>query len=458
MTDAFWHLAVVALCAVGLVAPRLDTVPKRVLRIITLYYTLSYIGRGAYLLTYDPDPGRGTFVADALLLQPTYADSLARLAPLAACGLASVFVGYFAASSRSAQVRAPRSRVRGWRATAIGTAALVWPVRVVTALAGVTRPTGITGRLAVVPGIMLGILVICTDWRRNRVSRVAVVLLAAGEVYWSFHTDTKTPMLAAAAFFYIDPNRRRLTWQTAAGGAFAFILAFGVLQSGKTDLHPSDHADSAALAPAGRVLVRFDLLRALTVAEERGVDSYMPASEFVGRAADTWLPTSVGGGSDKSSGVLWGERINGSTSGTSLSDGPTAEGYVMAGVLGTIGWGVAVGALTAVVARAVARGRSYLLVLMAMSMIASNAVFERGLLGLNEAASNAFQIAIVAAIPYLIVRAALVTQSHRSVRAPGAAREGPDGTRVTKTSRPVEQKGRPSGSSTQSGKNTKLET
>ena len=402
-------LAVLALVLYGLWAPGLPLVSSRLLRAISVYYLLGYVGRGLYLVLVDPIPRFGTFIADDLLRRPTYFDGLRGIAPIAIIGLSAVFVGYVAVSKRLPALPASTSFI-GWRQATLVLAMLGWAARLAAAGSGSLRPEGLMGRVAVAPTMAVGLLIFVAQWRRRRALAFVLVTLVAGEVLWSIVSATKTPLMATAAFVYLDPTRRRVSWRVVAAGSCALLLGFGLIQPSKTELASADYGGHPALVPVGRVLARFDLLRSLTVAADGGPGSYMAGGEFAQRLASATIPDAIMGRGGTPSGVLWGQRMNGSTSGVSLADGPTAEGYAVAGPTGAIAFGLVIGAVAAWVARVLVVRRSIVLTSIAAYLIGSNAMLERGLLGIVEAAASGVQLALVAALALVIVRRALRTK------------------------------------------------
>lgn len=406
-TLTFWFIVVLGLLALTLLAPGLEIIPRRLLRVIGVYLGIAYVGRGVFLLILDPLPGPGTFVADQLLRVPTYYEGLQRLAPIAAWGIGSMLLGYYlVARFLRSQDLAP---ARPWPETRVRQTALIVAlvgtlIRVIALLLGDSERTGLTGRLAILPTVALALMIVGTDWRRIPHGRWLVATMLVGEALWSITTETKTPILAAAAFLYLDPRRRKLSWVSWLAVAFAATIAFGVVQPNKTPIATADYGGHSELLPVGRVLVRFDLLRALTVAESAGPGSYMDGDEALERSVAAWLPQSFFGTEKTPSAVLWGERMNGSTSGAHVADGPIAEGYALFGMSGAIVWSLAAGGIGAAVASIIQRPRRYTVLVLAVFLVASNALFERGLLGLNERLAIGAQVVALAAGPYYVLR------------------------------------------------------
>jgi len=405
-----WYLALVGLLAVMLAAPALGRVPGRVLRVMGIYLAIAYAGRAVFLLAFDPRPGPGTFIADGLLRTPTYQAGLAQLAPIATLGVAGILAGFYAVALGPRRAQSRSTPRRGWRQSGAAIALCGWPVRAMTLVLESDRQEGLLGRLSVLPTVAAGLVILGTNWRATGKGRHLVLLLALGEAVWSVSADTKTPILVVAAFLFLDPNRKRITWRTGLAVTAAALLAFVVIQPTKTDIASSDHGGVSALAPIGRVLVRFDLLRALTVAERAGAGSYMGTSEISDRALGAWLPDSIVETNESPSAVAWGERMNGSESGAYLAEGPIAEGFALFGMAGALLWSLVAGAVAALVAMAIRQPRNYGTFILAVSLVASNAIFERGLLGVNENIAVGIQVVVLALVPYILIRRTLTPE------------------------------------------------
>jgi hypothetical protein len=384
--------------------------PRRLLRAAVAYYFIGYVVLGIYLVIVNPTPGFGTAIADPRLLQPDFLGGLGIIAPEILLGLVCFLgVAYFASRllMRSGRMTVRASPRPMWGAAAAVCLALGWLVRlylISTSSTGGLAFTGIEGRISTLPTAALGLLIVCTNWRDVPWQRLLVVAAAAAELFWSVKVGSKTPLLATALFFYLDPGRKRISWQVAAVSCVGLLVAFVVIQPAKTDTAYGDYNGNQSLIVPVRILSRFDGLRGITDAVELGPGSYMRGTEFASQLALAWTPQSITGGQKTTSGVLWGLRMEGATSGVSLAEGATAEGYAVFGVLGVVVWNALLGAVIAMLGFSVQQRRSFGICLLATGLIASNAIFERGILGLNEGLSAAVQLAILGLVMLLLVR------------------------------------------------------
>jgi hypothetical protein len=401
-----WILAAAIPLACFALSRKLELVPQRLLRALIAYYTVSYLGRGLYLLLVNPTPGFGTTIADVRLLVPNYQSGLDDLATLALPGLVVLLGSYYGASrilSRIAPLRLDHAeRVTSWFAAAMMVLMLGWLVRVYLLATADVGATGLLGRMATVPLAAVGLIIVCTDWRKAGYLRLIVLVALLGEALWGFKVASKDPVLAAALFLYIDPRRRPISWPVTAAAVAAVAAAFVIIEPAKVTLAPADYAYNTALFVPATIVARFDLLHSLTDAFVLPPGTYMQVPEFFSRIFGAWVPSTLGVADKVPSGVLWGIRMAGATSGVSLADGPTAEGYGIAGMAGVVLWNVVIGTAAALTAAILRRSAFLPLSIAAIYVLSSNSLFERGILGLNEAISDGFQVALVSLIPYLL--------------------------------------------------------
>jgi MFS family permease len=196
----------------------------------------------------------------------------------------------------------------------------------------------------------------------------------------------------------------RFRARTVATVVAALLVAFAVIQPSKTGVGYGEYNGNTSLVLPARILGRLDMVGGLTDAAAAGPNSYMSVSEFAHRLLTTWTPQSLTGDQKVNSGILWGQRMEGLSSNVYLAEGPTAEGYAIDGVWGVIAWNAVLGAAAAVTASALQRKRRFFLCMCATALLASNALFERGILGLNEALSASVQLALVGVFLVLLVR------------------------------------------------------
>ena len=121
------------------------------------------------------------------------------------------------------------------------------------------------------------------------------------------------------------------------------------------------------------------------------------------------IPAQIQPDKPQSTGATWAMEVRGQSlayadSGVHLAEGPIAEGFVIAGWLGTV---IAV-ALVAGVSWAVAaalRASRVPVVAFGIAMLAQPYLFERGVLGLSEALGKSIQVALLATLMVMVTRA-----------------------------------------------------
>jgi len=399
-------IAIPILLALAVPGRKLDLVPRRILRAIVAYGALGYFLHGLYMILVNPTPGLNGFIADPRLLQPNYLDGLSQIAPEAALGLAVLLSSMYVFSrlmGRSGPIPPPTGNPQWALALAVAVS-LAWVVRMYAIVNHQFPLSGLEGRIGALPTAALGVIVICTNWRGLTWLRIVVIAAALGEALWSVETAVKTPLLAVAFFFYVDPNRKRISVSALVAGVVTVILAFAVIQPNKTTTGYGDYNGNTALILPATILTRFDFVRGLTDAASNVPGFYMATPELLGRLGGVWVPQSLTGTQKVAAGVLWGQRMENDLSGVHFPPGPTAEGYAIYGYLGIVIWNFVVGVAAAALARLLNRRRYFPLAVFAAGVFASSAIFETGVLGLNEAFSDSFQLSIVASGLYAIAR------------------------------------------------------
>jgi hypothetical protein len=416
---------ILALVAMGFAAPGLAPQPRRLFRALVVWYALAYIGRGLYLLVLPPAPVYGSALYNPLLLRPDYLGGLNWIGFNAALGLTVILATCYGlmrwTSSRSHESPAPEIAAGLWSMGAYVALVAGWSAWAIGAV-DPSLQSGFVGKLWDLPAAGLGLLVLCTPWRQSTVARAAVVSAAVGLVGWSLLQTSKTPLLAAALIFYVDPNRKNFSIRVAGLVGAAFLAAFIVVQQLKPDGAltagtVNDARGVAILQLPVQVLSRFDATTSLAAAQTSGPGAFMSAGEFAATLASDWLPQTFSGSTKTVSGVLWARRIEKAYSGASLSSGPTAEGYATLGEPGVPLFNCVAGVGLALVARALWRRRSFCTCLIACIMLAQTGLFESGLLGLNEGVSSAVEASLVVLPFYALGYAALRPRS-RTGRTP----------------------------------------
>ena len=400
-------LLLVVLVIIFFWAPSVDLVTRRLMRVFGLFSAVSLVGRSIYLLHYKPLPVYGVPLANGLLAVPSYGQGLRPIWSLADLGLAAFLV---TALSVGKLGRVRRVYPTGARpCTAAAKATMVGLVGA-GVLGGVlfygTKIASLApvGKFSVLSIVGLGTAVLRYDWRRQHL-RAFVRSCCAVEIGLSLLSASKTPLLGAALILYVDPNRKVASAKAVLGAASAVVVAFAIVESMKAGIRP---APGAAVPPESwvqrisiPVLNRFDQLDELAHAYQFGHHPYIPLSHIPRRVLFSAVPQELTGQQKVLSGVLWGERVVGVTSGVSLAPNLTPEGYVEGGISGIVIWN-AVGALELIVVGRLITTRSrrheLLAMVVSMAMAGTGQLFEGGLIGGVEVAGLSVQLAVSAAL------------------------------------------------------------
>lgn len=396
----------VAIVAFAFWAPGLPVLQRRVVRVFAVYVAVADLMRGLALLAINPSPSLGSYALEPLL-QPTYADGVAATFPVVALGLTAVVAGVYVLNAlRLSKAR----RERQYTIASLGLVAsaaygLAYSMRVISSLVEAGAVANIAGRGNLIAPAVLGLVILTQHWRAAPSLRRLIALAALGEIIWALLAASKTPLFAFLLLLYLDPRRPRLRPQAVLAGATAVLLAFTVIQN----LKPSSSQTAALRAEQslGTQLVstisnRFDGLRAATVAVRLGPGSYISPDDAALAAAQVFVPNSISAGRKESAGLRWGRLMYGSAERTFYAESAVAEGFAIAGLPGALVWCMSVGLLLGLVCRLIL-GAGLALRFVAAGLLGSSALFERGLLGITENISNAFQALIIASSVFLLL-------------------------------------------------------
>ena len=273
-----------------------------------------------------------------------------------------------------------------------------------------------------------------------RVLRVAVVV---GEIVWSIEFASKTPVIAVAVALVIrfswNANHRLKWWRITALGVLS-LVGFFAIQTVKTEvstrIEVAKAADTypAVVGPAMPLLIRFDLAHAVADVAFLAPGSWIDAPEYLSRLWSEVVPRTVGSGKDDlTPGQRWAREVRAQTLGqpkttVALAEGPIAEGYAVAGLVGVITLVSAVFTATIFTGFLLKR-RSPFLLAWGASIISPPILFERGILGLAGGLVRGCEIAAVLLVIFWLAHSLTRSQSvHR-------------GSHVERTSRVAESAG-----------------
>lgn len=400
-------LSLIAVIGFGLWAPGLSLVLRRLTRAFALYMGVAFVGRPLYLLAANPLQGSKTGLADPLLAMPTYWQGLQPVARLVLVGFISfllcLYVVGFLTRNRwhPVELRHILDLRPYW---------LIWVACWICRISihfGVFSPGSALGlvadRLLPLATALLGVLVLTTEWRSARGSRRAVFIMALGELLWSYVDTSKTPLLAALLFFYVDPERGRISFRLFCASVAGLVTAFLLIQSFKPG--QAGHVD-ASLSIWQRltvgILTRLDAVHAVAVAHVSGPGSYLSYGSVASRLLTGWIPQQLLGTHRLGAGELWAQLMNHSLPGVSLAQGPIAEGYAVAGFVGVVLWSVASALVLMGSAWIMSSVRRLVPDLFAAYIIASAALFEQGVIGLVDVIGSALQVCLICAILVLV--------------------------------------------------------
>jgi hypothetical protein len=402
-------------------APRLPLTTKRVVRALGVYMLLAFGLRPLYLIIAQPQAAYNEPLANPMLLAPTYWAGVTTCAGLVLLGFAGTLAVVYAGASL-ARGRKPRAvnEPRDVLPILWIIWLLAWLSRLLLLSHLVTLGAGlglVAGRMLSVGVVALGIAILTTDWRHNRNMRQFVIAAVLGEIAWSALDASKTPLLAAMLFFYVDPRRPRLSVRLFSGITVGVIGAFTLIQQLKqTYSGAAESLKPLWLRATDTILLRFDMLNAVALARHAGSGSYMSWSKAIQRMLVDWIPQQLVGVSRLSDGQNWAIVMQHTYSGVALATGPAAEGYAIGGMLGIVVFGALSGAALVLCAALLDRGSGLALGSVVVYVIASGALFEQGALGIIDTVSGGLQVCVVVVAVSMLIRSPAATGGLHSKR------------------------------------------
>lgn len=246
-----------------------------------------------------------------------------------------------------------------------------------------------------------------------------VVVLLISEAGWSLLYASKTPIIAASLAlgmrWLITMGLRSFTVRLLPLTALV-VAAFLLLQpiKGITTAERVEAASGAsgALAvvegPFVALLERFDGFTAVTDAVTLNGEEWISTHEYVSRLVVNGLPNP---GLSRSStvGQDWAREVRTATNpdqtqDVSLAAGATAEGMALSGPAGAVAANAFLAVFSVIVGRGLVSRRAFYL-FFAATFAFSTVLMEQATLGLSQTLSRAIQIAVVAALISLLLRA-----------------------------------------------------
>lgn len=415
-------------------SPGLPILLRRLMRIYATYVLIAFTARSVGLMVLEPGLESGSFALRGLLA-PTYADGLSHVLPFVNLGLfvliaaTQVFARVWMNDDKPIQPGQVRL------ATLIGVL-LVGNLLRALALLNPDGPLGqIGGRGGVIAPTVIAFVVVGTDWRRaSRATRQFLIVAGVLEISWAVVQASKTPILALMIVFYLDPHRSRISAKALAGAVVGLVVAFSLVQG----LKRGDNTQIDAIAnPVARVTLslssRFDGLRAAAAARGNTGERYLLPTEYGKTLALDLLPQTLSGHSKLPAGIRWGRdvyRIPGNS--TYYAETLSAEGFVVAGLMGVVIWNVAGSMILVGTAKGLRSPRTYRR-MTACGVAAASALFERGLLGQAEHFGATVQGCLIIMTIVLLLDRAVASPTVRSVSAAPLAPVSPARTTTVQT-------------------------
>lgn len=402
-----------------------------------VYWALGFVVRPAVLLGVQPPPAFADNIADPRLFVPGYENTVpAVLWPVAAGLWCYALLALLLAEWLRAR-RSVAASVGGARHLDVASAGSMnlgarwfgdgsprWlPAFAIAYVAGmlarlfayqqelvgsagdVEAESGIVATATALAGIGAVTLVI---YYRAAPRQQAIVLgvVGLGELAWAVVSESKTPVIGLAFAFAIrlarqGIDRRRLL--ILAGAGLGVLLAFGWLQSFKADDSIPARAELAAnsypqwLQGALPLVRRFDLFEASSDVYAAGPLHYLDPGEVVRHVLTAFVPSQLG--VEKAlAGPMWAEQVRGATLdmrgvSVSLAEGHINEGLLLGGATGVLVESVLLLGCVYLVSRWLDSPHVFLVAL-AVTLIQTPALFERGILGIAETAGKGLQLAV----------------------------------------------------------------
>lgn len=381
---------------------KLGGVLGALLAVQSVYYGLDYVARPLLLLATRPSPRPADPFADPRLAYFGYEAGLRMILPLVLLGLVAYLLAlrFFA-----------RRRVRGKNALFIVPSAhafLLLAVGWFFRLAYVAGSTSATVEtLAYLGSLGVGVAVLFSE---RALRPLPLLGLLVSELAWSALYASKTPILALILWVLVRQVsvggfRVRRVFPLSLTGAAAFVsIQLVKVQAGKLAATTTYQAAYPTLwRPFLVLLQRFDALQAMTDAVVARPGSWMSPLRAVETFASSLVPRFLlPGGKSDLAGYRWAAEVRrlslpGSKPSANLAEGPIAEGYVIAGLIGVVTECSLLALLVVVTVRLLQSSARYG-ALLGLAITSQPLLFERGLLGIGEGIGKGFEIALAASV------------------------------------------------------------
>jgi len=389
------------LSVVVLVSRGLPLTVQRLLRVYGAYVFVAFTMRSLGLLIFQPAPGSGSFAVQDLIA-PTYEAGLSQVLMPVNLGLATLVLTVYAAS------RVLRWSCSDSRPLSVGLWTIVGAYLAGNLLraAAIFVPSvlgNVASRGSLIAPAVLALLVIGTDWRGDKSARQFLIIACCVELGWAFMLASKTPILAVIVILYVDPRRTRVSLKSLVAAIAGIIVAFSLVQNLKPSSVDSEVPGGSVSASffASGVANRFDGLRAATESVGHGARSYLTPVQFSETLISGLVPQTFSETQKVPAGLRWGQEIYHVQNGTYYAEGLSAEGYVVAGLIGVILWNV-VGGMVLVGLASGLNSSNLPFRLISSAFVASSALFERGLLGQAEQLNVAMQGCLVILVIFVL--------------------------------------------------------
>ncbi|MFC9898361.1 hypothetical protein ACFVMC_32115 [Nocardia sp. NPDC127579] len=420
-------LIAAALLTIALAALRIPGVARVFLIAQAAFWSLSYVARPVVLLVVQPQTHYGDNVPDPRLADLGYDRIMALVLDHVVFGLwvyAGLVLAYALWAARRPAPAQPALTADPDFVPALATMYVVGLLGRAATVA--TGSVGQAGDVGSANPILSFVTILATIAAMGliiflRAPRQTTVLVLGGllamELVWTTVVESKTPILGAA--MAVAVRFAILGWDRAKAygvgalalvgiGGFGWLQSFKTTEFAKSEVALTDSQYPALVRPFLSILRRFDLLEAATDAYYHGPDYWLTAEEVLRHGLLSLIPGQLLGIEKFQSGVAWANDVRGasvdmSQVSVSLAEGNVNEGYVIGGYTG-----VALGAgFTFLLLLAWAKAlysRRFPLVVLALAMTGSSALFERGFLGAMENLGKFLQAAVLAYLIYLAVR------------------------------------------------------
>lgn len=432
--DSSWLLALIALSQITLVAIalRLPPVPRILVIVQVLYFSISYVARPLVLYWARPMPQTGDSLADLRLAFDGYTRLFNGVLGVTAFGLwtYTAFIGIYAlwlhqrGSAARFVVIGAEPEHKQLLSVAVASYILGTVGRILVVL-GIPGDGIVLQLMQLLAAFGVGACLLIFKGKNRTTTFSALALIALIELAWSVLQASKTPFMAvllilAVRLFGKQGINLRRTALVAVSLGVLFFVGFGAIQNVKqsssvsSEIATSTASYPSPVRPFIGQLRRFDMFSAVTDAYLKGSASWNAPPEFFSALLTTVVPAQLQGIDPRSKdlGVQWATEVRqaslvNSNTNVSLASGFIAEGWVTWGIAGVICQAIFIVAALHVVhilltSRAV--GRFSLGVL----CLAYPILFERGILTSAALISKDAQAVLIIFAIGLYVRSSMI--------------------------------------------------